>query len=109
MAKWEHVRYLSSDMPSYREVVYNSDRYRYRRLAHLEMVATIVHQLTVHGRNPKIGLPTTTSTYSRYLAQATGGVPFNANQFQSKAISLRILRRHFTEQKRGPHMITSYV
>lgn len=57
-------------------------------LAHLEMVATIVRQLTKNLTPEEIKA----SGFDKYYVdhtlaiwpQAAGGIPFNANQFQSK-------------------------
>ena len=57
-------------------------------LAHLEMVATIVHQLTRCLTPEEIEKSGFAPYYTDHTVgiwpQAAGGVPFNANQFQSK-------------------------
>ena len=57
-------------------------------LAHLEMVAAIVHQLTKNLSMEEIKKSGFDKYYIDHTVgiwpQAAGGVPFNANQFQSK-------------------------
>ena len=57
-------------------------------LAHLEMVATIVHQLTRNLSMEEIQAQGFTPYYTDHTVgiwpQAAGGVPFNACEFQSK-------------------------
>lgn len=57
-------------------------------LAHLEMVAAIVHQLTRNLSMEEIEKSGFAPYYTDHTIgiwpQAAGGVPFNANQFQSK-------------------------
>ena len=57
-------------------------------LAHLEMVATIVHQLTRNLSMEEIEKSGFANYYTDHTVgvwpQAAGGVPFNANQFQVK-------------------------
>ena len=61
-------------------------------LAHLEMVATIVHQLTCNMTMEEIEKSGFANYYVDHTAgiwpQAAGGIPFNACEFQSKGDSL---------------------
>lgn len=61
-------------------------------LAHLEMVATIVHQLTCNLTMEEIEKSGFANYYVDHTAgiwpQAAGGIPFNACEFQSKGDSL---------------------
>lgn len=83
------MRYLSQrySMP-YKEVAGLLTDIGTEELAHLEMVGAIVHQLT---RNLSMEEIEKSGFYKYYVdhtvgiwPQAAGGVPFNANQFQSK-------------------------
>ncbi|MGN0292243.1 MAG: manganese catalase family protein [Lachnospiraceae bacterium] len=83
------MRYISQryTMP-YREVAGILTDIGTEELAHLEMVSTIVHQLTRDLTPEEIKA----SGFDKYYVdhtlgiwpQSAGGVPFNANQFQSK-------------------------
>lgn len=83
------MRYLSQRyaMP-YREVANLLTDIGTEELSHMEMVATIVHQLTRNLSMEEIK----ESGFDKYYVdhtigiwpQAAGGVPFTANQFQSK-------------------------
>lgn len=83
------MRYISQryTMP-YREVAGLLTDIGTEELAHLEMVSTIVYQLTKDLSPEEIKA----SGFDKYYVdhtlgiwpQAAGGVPFNANQFQSK-------------------------
>lgn len=83
------MRYLSQrfSMP-YREVMGILTDVGTEELAHLEMVGTIVHQLTRNLSPEEIS----SSGFDKYYVdhttalwpQAAGGIPFNACQFQSK-------------------------
>ena len=83
------MRYLSQryTMP-YREVAGLLTDIGTEELAHLEIVGSIVHQLTKNLTPEEIKA----SGFDKYYVdhtlalwpQAAGGVPFNANQFQSK-------------------------
>lgn len=83
------MRYLSQryTMP-YREVMGMLTDIGTEELAHMEIISTIVHQLT-KGLSPE---EIKASGFDKYYVdhtlglwpQAAGGVPFNANQFQSK-------------------------
>lgn len=83
------LRYLSQrySMP-YREVMGVLTDVGTEELAHLEMVATIVHQLTDGLTPEEIKAGGFEDYYVDHTLgiwpQAAGGVPFNANQFQSK-------------------------
>ena len=61
-------------------------------LAHLEMVATIVHQLTCNMSMEEIEKSGFANYYVDHTAgiwpQAAGGIPFNACEFQSKGDAL---------------------
>lgn len=83
------MRYLSQrySMP-YREVSGLLTDIGTEELAHLEMVSVMVHQLT---RNLTVDQLKGTPFEAYYVdhtsavwPQAAGGIPFNANQFQSK-------------------------
>lgn len=83
------MRYLSQryTMP-YKEVMGVLTDIGTEELAHMEMISTIVHQLTRDLSPEEIKA----SGFDKYYVdhtlglwpQAAGGVPFNANQFQSK-------------------------
>lgn len=83
------MRYLSQryTMP-YKEVMGILTDIGTEELAHMEIISTIVHQLT-KGLSPE---EIKASGFDKYYVdhtlglwpQAAGGVPFNANQFQSK-------------------------
>lgn len=83
------MRYLSQryTMP-YREVAGLLTDIGTEELAHMEMISVIVHQLTKDLSPEEIKA----SGFDKYYVdhtlalwpQAAGGVPFNANQFQSK-------------------------
>ena len=83
------MRYLSQrySMP-YREVAGLLTDIGTEELAHLEMVATIVHQLTRNLSMEEIEKSGFANYYTDHTVgvwpQAAGGVPFNANQFQVK-------------------------
>ena len=83
------MRYLSQRYATpYREVAGLLTDIGTEELAHMEMVAAIVHQLTRNLSMEEIEK----SGFDKYYVdhtvgiwpQAAGGVPFNANQFQSK-------------------------
>lgn len=83
------MRYLSQRYATpYKEVAGLLTDIGTEELAHLEMVAAIVHQLTRNLSMEEIEA----SGFDKYYIdhtigiwpQAAGGVPFNANQFQSK-------------------------
>ena len=83
------IRYLSQRYATpYREVAGLLTDIGTEELGHFEMVGTIVHQLT---RNLSMEEIEDSSFGPYYIdhtlgiwPQAAGGVPFNANQFQSK-------------------------
>lgn len=83
------MRYLSQRyaMP-YREVAGLLTDIGTEELAHMEMVSTIVHQLTRDLTPEEIEQSGFANYYVDHTVgiwpQAAGGVPFNANQFQSK-------------------------
>ena len=83
------MRYLSQRYAApYREVAAILTDIGTEELAHLEMVATIVHQLTKDLSMEEIEESGFANYYVDHTVgiwpQAAGGVPFNANQFQSK-------------------------
>ncbi len=83
------MRYLSQRYAApYREVAAILTDIGTEELAHLEMVATIVHQLTKDLTMEEIEESGFANYYVDHTVgiwpQAAGGVPFNANQFQSK-------------------------
>jgi len=83
------MRYLSQRFSTpYREVAAILTDVGTEELAHLEIVSTLVHQLT-RSMTPdeivKSGLDTYFVDHTNGVwPQAAGGVPFNANQFQVK-------------------------
>ena len=83
------MRYLSQRYAApYREVAAILTDIGTEELAHLEMVATIVHQLTKDLTMEEIEESGFANYYVDHTVgiwpQAAGGIPFNANQFQSK-------------------------
>ena len=83
------MRYLSQRYASpYPEVSAILTDIGTEELAHLEMVAAIVHQLTKNLSMEEIEASGFAPYYTDHTVgiwpQAAGGVPFNANQFQSK-------------------------
>lgn len=83
------MRYLSQRYATpYREVAGLLTDIGTEELAHLEMVAAIVHQLTRNLSMEEIEKSGFANYYVDHTLgiwpQAAGGVPFNANQFQSK-------------------------
>lgn len=83
------MRYLSQRYASpYREVSAILTDIGTEELAHLEMVATIVHQLTKELSMEEIEESGFANYYVDHTVgiwpQAAGGVPFNACEFQSK-------------------------
>lgn len=83
------MRYLSQRYATpYREVAGLLTDIGTEELAHLEMVASIVHQLTRNLSMEEIEACGFAPYYVDHTVgiwpQAAGGVPFNANQFQSK-------------------------
>ena len=84
-----YMRYLSQRYASpYREVSAILTDIGTEELAHLEMVATIVHQLTKDLSMEEIEESGFANYYVDHTVgiwpQAAGGVPFNACEFQSK-------------------------
>lgn len=83
------MRYLSQRYATpYREVAGLLTDIGTEELSHLEMVAAIVHQLTRNLSMEEIEAGGFAPYYVDHTVgiwpQAAGGVPFNANQFQSK-------------------------
>ena len=73
-------------------------------LAHLEMVSTIVHQLTKNLSMEEIEKSGFAPYYVDHTVgiwpQAAGGIPFNACEFQSKAIRLQTYLKTWQQNKR---------
>jgi len=100
------MRYLSQryTMP-YREVAGLLTDIGTEELAHLEMVSTIVHQLTRNLSPEEIKA----SGFDKYYVdhtlgiwpQAAGGVPFNANQFQSKGDAITDLMEDMAAEQKA--------
>ena len=83
------MRYLSQRYATpYREVAGLLTDIGTEELAHMEMVAAIVHQLTRNLSMEEIEKSGFDKYYTDHTVgiwpQAAGGIPFNANQFQSK-------------------------
>lgn len=83
------MRYLSQRYATpYREVAGVLTDIGTEELAHLEMVATIVHQLTRNLSMEEIKASGFAPYYTDHTVgiwpQAAGGIPFNACEFQSK-------------------------
>ncbi len=83
------MRYLSQRYAApYREVASVLTDIGTEELAHLEMVATIVHQLTKNLSMEEIEKSGFANYYVDHTVgvwpQAAGGIPFNACEFQSK-------------------------
>ena len=83
------MRYLSQRYATpYREVAGLLTDIGTEELAHLEMVATIVHQLTRNLSMEEINASGFAPYYTDHTVgiwpQAAGGVPFNSCEFQSK-------------------------
>lgn len=74
-------------------------------LAHLEMVSTIVHQLTANMTMEEIECSGFAPYYVDHTAaiwpQAAGGVPFNANQFQSKGDPITDLHENLAAEQKA--------
>ena len=74
-------------------------------LAHLEMVATIVHQLTCNLTLEEIERAGFAPYYIDHTVgiwpQASGGVPFNANQFQSKGDPITDLHENLAAEQKA--------
>lgn len=100
------MRYLSQRyvMP-YREVAGLLTDIGTEELAHMEMVSTIVHQLTRNLTPEEIK----NSGFANYYVdhtlgiwpQAAGGVPFNANQFQSKGDPITDLHEDLAAEQKA--------
>lgn len=100
------MRYLSQRyvMP-YREVAGLLTDIGTEELAHMEMVSTIVHQLTRNLTPEQIK----SSGFANYYVdhtlglwpQAAGGVPFNANQFQSKGDPITDLHENMAAEQKA--------
>lgn len=74
-------------------------------LAHLEMVSTIVHQLTCNMSMEEIECSGFGPYYVDHTAgiwpQAAGGVPFNATQFQSKGDPITDLHENLAAEQKA--------
>lgn len=100
------MRYLSQRyaMP-YREVAGLLTDIGTEELNHMEMVSTIVHQLTRNLSPEEIK----NSGFANYYVdhtlgiwpQAAGGVPFNANQFQSKGDPITDLHEDLAAEQKA--------
>lgn len=100
------MRYIAQryTMP-YREVAGLLTDIGTEELAHLEMVSTIVHQLTRNLSPEEIKA----SGFDKYYVdhtlgiwpQAAGGVPFNANQFQSKGDAITDLMEDMAAEQKA--------
>ncbi len=100
------MRYLSQRyvMP-YREVAGLLTDIGTEELNHMEMVSTIVHQLTRNLTPEEIK----NSGFANYYVdhtlgiwpQAAGGVPFNANQFQSKGDPITDLHEDLAAEQKA--------
>ncbi len=100
------MRYLSQrfSMP-YREVAGLLTDIGTEELSHLEMVGSIVHQLTKNLSMDEI----VASGFDKYYVdhtvgvwpQAAGGVPFNANQFQVKGDAITDLTEDMAAEQKA--------
>lgn len=100
------MRYLSQRYASpYREVSAILTDIGTEELAHLEMVATIVHQLTQNLSMEEIE----NSGFANYYVdhtigiwpQAAGGIPFNACEFQSKGDIITDLNENLAAEQKA--------
>ena len=100
------LRYLSQRYASpYREVSAILTDIGTEELAHLEMVATIVHQLT---RNLSMDEIESVGFQNYYVdhtvgiwPQAAGGIPFNACEFQSKGDIITDLHENMAAEQKA--------
>ena len=108
------MRYLSQryTMP-YKECMATLTDIGTEELAHLEMICTIVYQLTKNMTIEELKASGFDKYYVDHTAalwpQAAGGIPFNACEFQSKGDVITDLHEDLAaEQKARPHMTTCF-
>lgn len=100
------MRYLSQrySMP-YREVAGLLTDIGTEELAHMEMVSTIVHQLTQDLTPDEIDKSGFGSYYVDHTTalwpQAAGGIPFNACEFQSKGDAITDLTENLAAEQKA--------
>lgn len=100
------MRYLSQRYASpYREVSAILTDIGTEELAHLEMVATIVHQLTRNLSMEEIEASGFQNYYVDHTVgiwpQAAGGIPFNACEFQSKGDIITDLHENMAAEQKA--------
>lgn len=100
------LRYLSQRYASpYREVSAILTDIGTEELAHLEMVATIVHQLTRNLSMEEIEASGFQNYYVDHTVgiwpQAAGGIPFNACEFQSKGDIITDLHENMAAEQKA--------
>lgn len=100
------LRYLSQRYASpYREVSAILTDIGTEELAHLEMVATIVHQLTRNLSMEEIEASGFQNYYVDHTIgiwpQAAGGIPFNACEFQSKGDIITDLHENMAAEQKA--------
>lgn len=100
------MRYLSQRYASpYREVSAILTDIGTEELAHLEMVATIVHQLTKNLSMEEIENSGFQNYYVDHTVgiwpQAAGGIPFNACEFQSKGDIITDLHENMAAEQKA--------
>ena len=100
------MRYLSQRYASpYREVSAILTDIGTEELAHLEMVATIVHQLTRNLSMEEIEASGFQNYYVDHTIgiwpQAAGGIPFNACEFQSKGDIITDLHENMAAEQKA--------
>lgn len=100
------LRYLSQRYASpYREVSAILTDIGTEELAHLEMVATIVHQLTRNLSMDEIESGGFQNYYVDHTVgiwpQAAGGIPFNACEFQSKGDIITDLHENMAAEQKA--------
>ena len=100
------MRYLSQRYASpYREVSAILTDIGTEELAHLEMVATIVHQLTKNLSMEEIEDSGFQNYYVDHTVgiwpQAAGGIPFNACEFQSKGDIITDLHENMAAEQKA--------
>lgn len=100
------MRYLSQryTMP-YREVMATLTDIGTEELAHMEMVSTIVHQLTQGANADEIRKSGFRNYYVDHTLalwpQAAGGIPFNACEFQSKGDPITDLHENMAAEQKA--------
>lgn len=93
-------------MPPQKEVACGRpDRYRYRELAHLEIICAIIYQLTKNltpeQLKPLVSTPIISTTPPRFWPTAAAGVPFNACEFQSKGDAITDLHEDLAAEQKA--------